>query len=85
MGLEDVGVATRCRPARSWSTHISQTSVDNIYAVGDVTNRMQLTPVAIREGAAFVETVFGGKPTAVDYENVPIAVFCATRRSARSA
>ena len=53
----------------------SRTSVANIYAVGDVTNRLQFTPVAIREGAAFVQTVFGGEPTAVDYENVPVAVF----------
>jgi glutathione reductase (NADPH) len=53
----------------------SRTSIPNIYAVGDVTNRMQFTPVAIREGAAFVETAFGGRPTAVDYENVPVAVF----------
>jgi glutathione reductase (NADPH) len=53
----------------------SRTSVDNIYAVGDVTGRMQFTPVAIREGAAFVETVFGNRPTAVDYDYVPVAVF----------
>ena len=53
----------------------SKTSVDNIYAVGDVTNRINLTPVAIREGHAFADTVFGGKPTAVDHSNVPTAVF----------
>jgi glutathione reductase (NADPH) len=53
----------------------SQTSATNIYAVGDVTNRLQFTPVAIREGAAFVQTVFGGEPTAVDYDNTPVAVF----------
>jgi glutathione reductase (NADPH) len=53
----------------------SRTSVKSIYAVGDVTNRINLTPVAIREGAAFAETVFGGKPTAVDHANVPTAVF----------
>lgn len=53
----------------------SKTSVEHIYAVGDVTNRMQFTPIAIREGSAFVQTVFGGTPTAVDYENVPVAVF----------
>ncbi len=46
-----------------------------IYAVGDVTNRVQLTPVAIREGQAFADTVFGGKPTRVDYDCIPAAVF----------
>ena len=49
--------------------------MSNIYAVGDVTNRINLTPVAIREGHAFADTVFGGKPTAVDHVNVPTAVF----------
>jgi len=53
----------------------SQTSVPHIYAVGDVTNRVNLTPVAIREGHAFADTVFGGKPTRVDHRNVPTAVF----------
>jgi glutathione reductase (NADPH) len=53
----------------------SRTSVPNIYAVGDVTNRVNLTPVAIREGHAFADTVYGGKPTPVDHTNVPTAVF----------
>jgi len=53
----------------------SRSSVPNIYAIGDVTNRINLTPVAIREGHAFADTVFGGKPTAVDHSNVPTAVF----------
>jgi len=53
----------------------SKTSVDHIYAVGDVTNRVQLTPVAIREGQAFADSVFGGKPTTVDHDCVPAAVF----------
>ncbi|MFL6802637.1 MAG: glutathione-disulfide reductase [Xanthobacteraceae bacterium] len=53
----------------------SRTSVPHIYAVGDVTNRVNLTPVAIREGQAFAETVFGGRPTQVDHTNVPTAVF----------
>jgi len=52
-----------------------QTSVPSIYAVGDVTNRIQLTPVAIREGMAFVETVFKGNPTKPDHDLVPSAVF----------
>jgi glutathione reductase (NADPH) len=54
---------------------MSQTSVPNIHAVGDVTNRVNLTPVAIREGHAFADTVFGNRPTAVDHVNVPTAVF----------
>ncbi len=53
----------------------SRTSAPNIYAVGDVTNRVNLTPVAIREGHAFADTVYGGKPTRVDHANVPTAVF----------
>jgi len=53
----------------------SRTSVPNIYAVGDVTNRVNLTPVAIREGHAFADTAYGGKPIRVDHTNVPTAVF----------
>ena len=53
----------------------SRTSVENIYAVGDVTDRVNLTPVAIREGHAFADTVFGNKPTSVDHDLVPTAVF----------
>src|SRR5471032_607862 len=53
----------------------SKTTADNIYAVGDVTNRINLTPVAIREGHAFADSVFGGMPTKVDHTNVPTAVF----------
>jgi glutathione reductase (NADPH) len=53
----------------------SRSSVDNIYAVGDVTNRLNLTPVAIREGHAFADTVFGGRDIKVDHMNVPTAVF----------
>ncbi|MDQ2954019.1 MAG: glutathione-disulfide reductase [Pseudomonadota bacterium] len=53
----------------------NRTNVPSIYAVGDVTDRIQLTPVAIREGQAFADTVFGDKPTRVDYANVPHAVF----------
>ena len=54
---------------------LSQTSVPSVHAVGDVTNRVNLPPVAIREGHAFADTVFGNKPTAVDHVNVPTAVF----------
>ena len=53
----------------------NQSSVPSIYAIGDVTDRIQLTPVAIREGQAFADTIFGDKPTRVDYANVPQAVF----------
>jgi glutathione reductase (NADPH) len=53
----------------------SQTRVPHIYAVGDVTNRINLTPVAIREGHAFADTVFGSKPTRADHADVPTAVF----------
>jgi glutathione reductase (NADPH) len=53
----------------------SQTGVPGIYAVGDVTNRVNLTPMAIREGHAFADSVFGGKPRSVDHSLVPTAVF----------
>ena len=53
----------------------SRSSVPNIYAVGDVTNRNNLTPVAIRDGAGFAETVFNNKAIAVDHAMVPTAVF----------
>jgi len=53
----------------------NRTNIESIYAVGDVTNRVQLTPVAIREGQAFADTVFGNKPSRVDYGNIPSAVF----------
>lgn len=53
----------------------SQTTVDNIYAVGDCTDNMNLTPVAINEGRAFADTEFGGKPRFMSYENIPTAIF----------
>jgi glutathione reductase (NADPH) len=53
----------------------SQTLMPSVYAVGDVTNRANLTPVAIREGHAFADTVFGGRPTMVDHTLIPTAVF----------
>ncbi len=53
----------------------SQSNIQSIYAVGDVTDRVQLTPVAIREGQAFAETVFNDNPTTVDYDCIPSAVF----------
>ncbi len=76
LGLEEAGVKLgRSGGGEVLVDDYSQTSVPSIYAVGDVTNRINLTPVAIREGAAFVETVFNGNPTKVDYENVASAVF----------
>ncbi|WP_067733630.1 glutathione-disulfide reductase [Novosphingobium naphthalenivorans] len=74
LGLENVGVEIDGKGAIRVDAH-SKTSVDHIYAVGDVTNRVQLTPVAIREGQAFSDTVFGGKPSTVDYSCIPSAVF----------
>jgi glutathione reductase (NADPH) len=74
IGLEEVGVELDEHGAIKVGDD-NQSSVPSIYAVGDVTNRIQLTPVAIREGQAFADTVFGGKPTTVDYQNVPSAVF----------
>ena len=74
LGLEEAGVKLG-RWGEVEVDDYSQTSVPSIYAVGDVTNRINLTPVAIREGAAFVETVFNGNPTKVDHENVASAVF----------
>lgn len=53
----------------------NRTSVESIFAVGDVTDRVQLTPVAIREGQAFADTFFGGAPSRVDYSCIPSAVF----------
>lgn len=75
LGLEQVGVATGKR-GEIVVDAFSKTSVDHIYAVGDVTDRVQLTPVAIREGQAFADSVFGGgEPYAVDHSCVPSAVF----------
>ena len=53
----------------------SQSSVESIYAIGDVTNRMNLTPVAIRDGHAFADTLYNKRPTPVDHSTVPSAVF----------
>ena len=74
LGLEPAGVAL-ARNGGIAVDEYSRSSVASIYAVGDVTNRINLTPVAIREGHAFADTVFGGKPTKVDHTNVPTAVF----------
>jgi len=74
MGLEEAGVGLDGKGAVKVDEY-SQTSVANIYAIGDVTERMNLTPVAIAEADAVVKTVFGNGPAAVDYANVTSAVF----------
>ncbi|WP_457648454.1 glutathione-disulfide reductase [Profundibacter sp.] len=74
LGLENTGVELG-RRGEIIVDDYSQTAVPSIYAVGDVTDRINLTPVAIREGAAFVDTVFHGKPTKADHELVASAVF----------
>jgi glutathione reductase (NADPH) len=74
LGLDNVGVKIAEHGGIAVDEY-SRSSVENIYAVGDVTHRVNLTPVAIREGHAFADTVYGGKPTPVDHSNVPTAVF----------
>jgi glutathione reductase (NADPH) len=74
LGLEAAGVKLNAAGAVEVDDY-SRTSVENIWAVGDVTDRINLTPVAIREGAAFAETEFRGNPTRFDHEFVATAVF----------
>jgi len=74
LGLEALGVE-RGRKGQIVVDGYSQTAVPSIYAIGDVTDRVNLTPVAIREGMAFVETVFKGNPTKPDHELIPTAIF----------
>jgi glutathione reductase (NADPH) len=74
LGCEEAGVELGTHGA-ILVDHDNRTSVDTIFAVGDVTNRVQLTPVAIREGQAFADTFFGGSPKRVDYDSIPSAVF----------
>jgi glutathione reductase (NADPH) len=74
LGLEKANVELTAHAAVKVDDY-SCSTVPSIYAVGDVTNRRNLTPVALREGHAFADTVFGGRKTAMVYENVPSAVF----------
>ena len=74
LGLDQVGVALADKGEIKVDEN-SRSSVPSIFAVGDVTDRIQLTPVAIREGHAFADSEFGGKPWTVDYDCVPHAVF----------
>ncbi|MGH6870100.1 MAG: glutathione-disulfide reductase [Rhizomicrobium sp.] len=74
MGLQNAGVATGEKGEVKVDAY-SQTSVANIYAIGDVTDRLALTPVAIHEAMSFWNTVYAGKTTRVDHSGVPTAVF----------
>ncbi|MBK5264407.1 MAG: glutathione-disulfide reductase [Alphaproteobacteria bacterium] len=74
LGLENAGVELDGQGAIKVDDY-SQSNCPSIYAVGDVTNRVQLTPVAIREGQAFADTVFDNNPHVVDYHCIPSAVF----------
>jgi len=74
LGLAEVGIALDAKHAITvdeWS----RTSVPHIYAVGDVTGRVALTPIAIREGHAVADTLFGGRPTPIHHHLIPTAVF----------
>jgi glutathione reductase (NADPH) len=74
LGCEAAGVARAANGAIKVDA-FSQTNIPSIYAVGDVTDRMNLTPVAIREGACFANTVFGDNPMSYDHDTIPTAVF----------
>ena len=75
LGLEKAGVAINPNNGGIAVDSFSRTSVPHIYAIGDVTHRLNLTPVAIREGHAFADTVFGKRSVEVDHVNIPTAVF----------
>jgi glutathione reductase (NADPH) len=74
LGLEDAGVELNAKGAVVVDAY-SRSSVESIWGVGDVTDRINLTPVALAEGMALANTLFGGKPTRPDHEDVPSAVF----------
>lgn len=73
LGLENVDVKTH--NGAILVNADSQTSVENIYSVGDCTDNIQLTPVAINEGRAFADTMFGNKPRTMNYADIPTAIF----------
>ncbi|GAB4828480.1 hypothetical protein Ancab_035490 [Ancistrocladus abbreviatus] len=75
LNLESVGVELDTTGAIKVD-EFSRTNIPSIWAIGDVTNRMNLTPVALMEGTCFAKTVFGGESSNPDYRNVPSAVFC---------
>jgi glutathione reductase (NADPH) len=74
LGLERAGVKTDPDGAVVVNEY-SQSCVESVYAIGDVTNRMNLTPIAIRDGHAFADTVYNERPTPIDHTSVPSAVF----------
>ena len=74
LGLESAGIELGSRGEIPVDEY-NKTSCPSIYAVGDVTDRVQLTPVAIREGHAFADSVFGDNPRTIDYDHIPSAVF----------
>ena len=74
LGLKEVGIEVG-RKGEIKVDAYSKTAVDSVYAIGDVTDRVNLTPVAIREGMAFVETVYKNNPTSPDHDLIPTAIF----------
>lgn len=74
LGLENAGIELG-KGGEIPVNGAGRTTCPSIHAVGDVTDRVQLTPIAIREGQAFADAVFGGKETSVDYDCIPSAVF----------
>jgi glutathione reductase (NADPH) len=74
LGLDKAGVELNDKGAIAVDEY-SRTNVEHIWAIGDITNRMPLTPVAIREAQAFAETVYHDRPTSFDHADVPTAVF----------
>ena len=74
LGLEAAGVALAADGAIKVDEY-ARSSAASIHAIGDVTNRINLTPVATAEGMALAKTLFRGEPTAMDYDNVPTAIF----------
>ena len=74
LGLEENGIKLTENGAIMVDAY-SKTTVDNIYAIGDATDRINLTPVALEEGMAITRTLYGSEPVAVDYTNIPSAVF----------
>jgi len=75
LGLEAAGVKLDVKSGQILVDEFSKTSVDSIFAIGDVTSRVSLTPVALMEAVALSKTLFGGEPTKPDYSGVPSAVF----------
>jgi glutathione reductase (NADPH) len=74
LGLTEIGLDVKA-DGRIEVDDWSQTSIEHIYAVGDVTSRVNLTPVAIYEGHSFADSVFGGRDRPVNHEYIPSAVF----------